>query len=489
MTSAALCQLPAVGVILQEPPVRAWIARWGHEVLVGELREVLEGLRSSLRKHDPSSGPPPTRDELLAEVLARLTERLSQRSAEELGPVLNATGIVLHTSLGRAPLSVRARELVLACSQTCNLEVDLQTGDRLSRGHQVTPMLRELTGAEGALVVNNNAAATVLVLAALAKNREVVISRGQLVEIGGSFRLPEIFATSGAILREVGSTNRTRLDDYRGAVTEATAGLMRVHPSNYRIRGFVESPEIAELVEVAREAGVWVVDDIGSGCLVDTTQWGLEREPTFTESLAAGADLVLGSGDKLLGGPQCGIILGRADLVRQLAAHPLARAFRIDKLTLAALQGTLEAYRLGRHREEIPVLARLGASVDALEARARAIVEQLAEVTGHPTGDKGLWSSCGFRISVQPAMASVGGGSLPEAELPSWMILLQHAVHSCDSLARELRTGRPRVYGRISRGGVCLDLRSLAPGDDTLLVDALVHLTGQSSPASGESSS
>jgi len=354
--------------------------------------------------------------------------------------------------------------------------VDLKSGHRLSRGYQVIPMLRELTGAEAALVVNNNAAATVLVLAALANSREVVISRGQLVEIGGSFRLPEIFATSGAIMREVGSTNRTRLDDYRRAVTERTAGLMRVHPSNYRIHGFVESPGIGDMVKVAREAGLWVIDDIGSGCLVDTSQWGLEREPTFPESLAAGADLVLGSGDKLLGGPQCGIILGRADLVQRLASHPLARAFRIDKLTLAALQGTLESYRVGRHFDEIPVLGRLMAPVEELETRARGVIRHLAQSAGEVVEDGRPLDTRGFRISAQPAMASVGGGSLPEAQLPSWMIMLEHRNRSCDDIAGALRTGTPRVYGRIAHGGVCLDLRSLLPAEDSLLVTAIARL-------------
>jgi L-seryl-tRNA(Ser) seleniumtransferase len=416
------------------------------------------------------------REDLQLEVLSRLRASLRNREQAELGRVLNATGILLHTSLGRSPLSVRARQAAWDCSQNCNLELDLGDGGRLARGHQVDSTLRLLTGAEATLVVNNNAAATVLVLATLAKGREVIISRGQLVEIGGSFRLPEIFATSGAILREVGSTNRTRLTDYETAVGPSTACLMRVHPSNYCIRGFVESTPLADLVSLGRRSAIPVIDDIGSGSLVDTTRWGLRKEPTFRDGVMARADLVLGSGDKLLGGPQCGIIVGRADLISRLSAHPLARAFRIDKLTLAALQGTLESYRLGLELQEIPILQALEQSLELLEQRARGVIARWAEACGARRNTENEVVSDAWRVSVQSSVASVGGGTLADSEIPSWSVNIEHRRLSSEALAGLLRTGTPRIFGRVQQGTVWLDLRSLPPAEDQLLVQGLQRL-------------
>lgn len=462
--------LPPVGAILRHPEVHELTSRWGIELVAHDIRGILAELRSELLHRQSGKHPESLREELLVEVLSRLRVTLRHREQSELGAVLNATGILLHTSLGRAPLSVRARQQAWECSQNCNLEVDLESGGRLTRGHQVAATLRQLTGAEATLVVNNNAAATVLVLSTLAQGREVVISRGELVEIGGSFRLPDIFSTSGAILREVGSTNRTRLADYERAVGPSTACLMRVHPSNFRIRGFVENTPLEELVGLGRRTGIAVIDDIGSGSLVDTTRWGLEREPTFQAGVATGADLVLGSGDKLLGGPQCGLIVGRADLVSRLATHPLARAFRIDKLTLSALQGTLESYRLGTELQEIPILQALEQTVEQLEQRARGVVARWADSCG-------IWQDCGnsvvsgeWRLSVQPSVASVGGGTLADSEIPSWAVNLEHRQLSSEALAGLLRAGSPRIFGRVQRGTVWLDMRSLLPSDDQRLV-------------------
>jgi L-seryl-tRNA(Ser) seleniumtransferase len=328
------------------------------------------------------------------------------------------------------------------------------------------------------LVVNNNAAATVLVLATLATGREVLISRGELVEIGGSFRLPDIFSASGTILREVGTTNRTRIGDYERAVGPSTACLMRVHPSNFRIRGFVESATLEELVALGRRHGIPVIDDIGSGSLVETTRWGLEREPTFQAGVASGADLILGSGDKLLGGPQCGLIVGRADLISRMANHPLARAFRIDKLTLSALQGTLESYRLGTQLQEIPILQALEQPVEHLEQRARAVMAQWAQSfeVHEVSGDELI--SGDWRVSVQKSVASVGGGTLADSEIPSWSLNIRHRQLSCEALAGLLRAGRPRVFGRVHRDTIWLDMRSLSPADDQRLLLALRRLGG-----------
>lgn len=479
MSADTLCDarwLPSVGAILRHPEVQEWNTLWGSELVCMQTREILLELRSRLQNRQSNRSPDSLRQELQVEVLSQLRVSLQRREQSELGAVLNATGILLHTSLGRAPLSLRARQKVSECSRNCSLEVDVGSGGRLTRGYQVDATLRQLTGAEASLVVNNNAAATVLVLATLATRREVVISRGELVEIGGSFRLPDIFSASGASLHEVGTTNRTRIGDYERAIGPSTASLMRVHPSNFRIRGFVESTPLEEMVALGRRCGIPVIDDIGSGALVDTTRWGLEREPTFQAGVKSGADIILGSGDKLLGGPQCGLIVGRSDLISQMAGHPLARAFRIDKLTLAALQGTLESYRLGAEFREIPILQALEQSVGQLEHRARAVVALWAESCGVRGGSGDELHFGDWRVSVEKSVASVGGGTLADSEIPSWSVNIRHRQLSSEELAGFLRGGNPRVFGRVHRGSICLDMRSLSPADDQSLVLALRRL-------------
>ncbi|MEO1997252.1 MAG: L-seryl-tRNA(Sec) selenium transferase, partial [Planctomycetaceae bacterium] len=346
-----------------------------------------------------------------------------------------------------------------------NLEIDLASGERRHRGYQMRDTWTSLTGCEDVLVVNNNAAATLLTLQALCQGREVIISRGQLIEIGGAFRLPEIFELSGAKLHEIGTTNRTTVDDYRRAINENTAAIMHVHPSNYRVVGFSQTPEIAELVAVAREHDLLAIDDIGSGSLVDITNFGLPAEPTFCESIAAGADLVLGSGDKLLGGPQAGVILGQATWVERLRRHPLARAIRVGKLTLTALAATLAAYQRGHAQQEIPVLAMLSASPTELLRRADQIVDQLGHLPQ-------------LTVSVRPDTSPVGGGSVPAAELPTAVICLDHHELSSETLARRLRLGQIRLYTRIQNEQVLVDLRSVATTDDSKVQLAL-RLIGQ----------
>jgi L-seryl-tRNA(Ser) seleniumtransferase len=397
-------------------------------------------------------------------MLEELAEAVARRAADveqtRLGPVINATGVVLHTGLGRAALSAAAANALAGVAGAANVEVDLRTGARRYRGHQLLPTWQTLTGCEDALIVNNNAAATLLTLQALCAGREVILSRGQLIEIGGSFRLPEIFALSGAQLVEVGTTNRTTLADYERAITDDTAAIMRVHPSNYRIVGFTETPEAVELATLAHSRGLVMIDDIGSGCLVDVMRFGLPEEPTFQHSLAANADVVLGSGDKLLGGPQAGIILGAKEYVQPIRRHPLARAVRVGKLTLAALAATLDAYVRGTAETEIPTLRLLAASPEALLDRAHAIRENVER-------------SDVLRIEVRVDTALVGGGSLPGAKLPTAVLALTHSRLPTEALAAQLRTASIRLVGRVQHDSVLIDLRSVLPEDDSRVTLAL----------------
>jgi L-seryl-tRNA(Ser) seleniumtransferase len=456
----SLRELPPVNDVLTLPEIVPLIAERGRESVREWARQAVADLRRQVASGSTNGAS--TRDELTRLVLAAVFRQANEDSSLKFGNVINATGVILHTSLGRAPLCAAALAAIADAAAACNLEVDLESGERRYRGYQLQSAWERLTGAGAALVVNNNAAATLLALDALCRGREVIISRGQLIEIGGSFRLPEIFAQSGAILREVGTTNRTSLGDYEQAIGPATAAILRVHPSNYQVVGFAASPAIGALAPLAHQYGLTCIDDIGSGCLVDTRQFGLPAEPTFQESVAAGADLVLGSGDKLLGGPQCGILLGHPELIERLSAHPLARAFRNDKLTLAALSATLEAYVRGAAEREIPTLALLAASQDGLLARAHAIQREVA-----PTPDGQL------RIDVACDEAPVGGGSLPGAALPTAVLRLRHSQLGTDELGRRLRLGRPRIFSRIQNDDVVLDLRSVLSDDDGRIITGL----------------
>ena len=368
------------------------------------------------------------------DLVARLGEELEAARAPRLRRVLNATGVVAHTNLGRAPLAEEALARVHEAARGySNLEYDVRAGARGSRQDHVAPLLRRLTGAEAALVVNNNAAAVMLALAALAEGREVLVSRGELIEIGDGFRIPDVLARSGALLREVGTTNRTRAADYDRAVTEDTALLLRVHQSNFRVVGFTEQPRLEELAAVAQRHGLPLVDDLGSGALVDVGD-----EPTAREALAAGADLVCFSGDKLLGGPQAGIVIGRGELVERLRRHPLQRALRADKLTLAALEGTLALYLDAPAR--IPVLRMLREDTASIRARA----ERLAQLVGG---------------AVEETVARAGGGALPLAELPSYACAVE------EELAAKLRAADPPVIALVRDGRTLLDCRTLTEGE------------------------
>lgn len=451
--------LPAVDRILGRPDIVPFCARFGRAAVTSWVREILGDMRNG-RSDDISADPA----EVEALVVQRLGDAADITVSRRLRKVINGSGIVIHTNLGRAPLARAAIDAMIAAAACTNLEVDLSTGQRGRRGASVETLCQQVTGAEAALVVNNCAAATLLVLQTLAAGREVIISRGQLIEIGGSFRLPDVFRQAGVVLREVGTTNRTRLADYASAIGPETAALLRVHPSNYRIVGFSESVPIGELAKLGISHQLPVIDDVGSGCLYNLARLGLPDEPIVSESLRAGADVVLFSGDKLLGGPQCGIVVGRSELVDKLRLNPLARALRVDKLTLAALEATLEIHRGGFAFEEIPVLRQL--SLDANEIRRRA--EQLVER---------LWSqssSPDIFATMEVASAS-GGGALPEQELPSWAIAINTA--SADHLAKQLRVGDPAVFGRVQDDRVLIDLRTVLPEDDDTLLGRILGCT------------
>jgi L-seryl-tRNA(Ser) seleniumtransferase len=394
------------------------------------------------------------------DLAASLRAELHALRAPRLRRVLNATGVIVHTNLGRAPLAAEALERVVEAARGySNLEYELEEGRRGSRQEHVADALRRLTGAEAALVVNNNAAAVLLALAALAEGREVVVSRGELIEIGDGFRIPDVLARSGARLREVGTTNRTRALDYERAVGPETAALLRVHQSNFRVVGFTEQPTVAELAAVARRHGVPLVDDLGSGVLV-----ALEGEPSARESLAAGADLVCFSGDKLLGGPQAGIVVGRRAIVARLKKNPWNRALRIDKFTIAALEATLHAYESGTAQQTIPTLRALTEPVAAVRQRARRVVGRLAPDIRRRLAPQ-----------VMEDHAEVGGGALPTVELPTAGIAIGETPAAARALDVALRTGDPPVIGRLRDDRLFLDCRTVLPAQLAALVSALTH--------------
>ncbi len=442
-----LRSLPAVDTLLNASAAQALIADYGRESTVNALRAVLDESRSRLLAGETINTDSDS-------LLAHAETRLHRQFRPTLRPVINATGVIIHTNLGRAPLSEAAQQAMLAIAAGYStLEFDLESGKRGSRLVHAERILSEITGAESALVVNNNASALVLLLSALAGGKEVIISRGELVEIGGGFRVPDVMAQSGAKLVEVGATNRTRASDYERAISDNTALLMRAHASNFKQIGFVESAPREDLADIARRHHLYLVDDLGSGALLDTAPFGLEHEPTVQESIAAGVDLIAISGDKLLGGPQAGLLIGKKALVEQLRRHPLARAVRADKLCLAALSATLEHYRRGEALAKIPVWQMIARPLDAIRAQA----ERWAAATGG---------------SVIAGESTVGGGSLPGATLPTALLALD--TPNPDALLARLRAADPPVIARIADGRVLLDPRTILPGQEETLLNALL---------------
>ena len=456
--------IPSIDRLRQRPSVGDLESRYGRDATLGALRDEAAALRAAL-----AGSQTEVRDaeEAAQRIEAAAAARLGAALAPSLTAVINATGVIVHTNLGRAPLApaavARIEEVARGYS---NLEYDLAAGRRGSRAVHAAALIERLTGAEGAVVVNNNAAAVLLVLAALAAGREVIISRGELVEIGGGFRIPDVLRQSGATLREVGTTNRTRIADYAAAIGDRTAVILRVHPSNFRIEGFTERPELREVAALGARFDVPVVEDLGSGLLAATA--GTAGEPTVRASLEAGVDACTFSGDKLIGGPQAGIVAGRRAVIDRLRSHALMRALRVDKLTYAALEATLLEHAAGRAADTVPVARMIATPVADLEARAEALRARLAALPG-------------LAVSVQATEAAIGGGSTPGVTLASRAVALESREGAASGLAAALRAGRPAVVARVAEGCVLLDLRTVDPACDGVLADAVARVVAAGS--------
>ena len=442
--------IPGVDEVLCDERVSGLCGPFARQMIVAIVRRRLAEIRRSMN----DGGQAPSLDELVEFIVKEACDMGSL----SLQPVINATGVILHTNLGRAPLSHEALMAAdLASRGYCNLEFALGSGKRGSRQDHIERLLCQLTGAEAALVVNNNASGVLLALSALARRKEVIVSRGQAVEIGGGFRIPEVMRESGAKLVEVGTTNCTYVRDYEQAITHRTVALLRVHSSNFRIAGFTHDVSLEELVGLGRRHCIPVLDDVGSGCLIDTAGFGLDPEPQVQNSVSAGAALVLFSGDKLLGGPQAGIIVGRGDLVSRLRKHPMARAVRIDKARVAALSVTLIHYLRGEALEKVPALRLIATPVEEIEARAERWIEYLGE-----------------RATVASGESVVGGGSLPGGTLPTRIVVIRLTGKTrIEGLARRLRGSVPPVVARVDKDALVLDPRTVFPDDDQTLLGAV----------------
>ena len=447
-----LRNLPSVDRVMAAPGVAAAAAAHSREWVVALVRGELEAARRRVREGGVADGAD--------EIAALVCRRVDEAATAEPRRVINATGVVIHTNLGRAPLSRAAMQAAAeAAAGYSNLEYDLDSGRRGGRNARLESLLRQLTGAEAALAVNNNAAAVLLGLSALAAGREVIVSRAEAVEIGGGFRVPDVLRQSGAILVDVGTTNRTYLRDYEDATTSDTAAYLKVHASNFRVEGFTAEVDAADLAALADRRGVAALHDVGSGSLLPTERYGLAHEPMPQESVGAGMGLAFFSGDKLLGGPQAGIVAGRRELVARLARHPLARAVRLDKLSLASLNATLGHYLRGEAEREIPVWRMIAASAESLRERAGGWQAQL------PAG----------AYSVIAARSAIGGGSLPGETLPTWALALDASARpgGAEAALRQLRQGLPPVVARVENDRVLFDPRTVDPGDDADLLAAL----------------
>jgi L-seryl-tRNA(Ser) seleniumtransferase len=447
--------IPSIEQLRQRSTVRALESRFGHALVIDALRAETDVVRRSIATAKADS---PRDSESASVAIERgVATRIETLAGASLRGVINATGVIIHTNLGRAPLSKLAAERVADLSSGyTNLEFDLREGGRGARDTHAEALLCRLTGAEAAVVANNNAAATMLILAALAAGREVLISRGELVEIGGGFRVPDVMAQSGAILREVGTTNRTRVGDYAAAITDRTGLILRVHPSNFQITGFTERPALADLVALGERFSIPVAEDLGSGYLGPAGGLPvITGEPDVRASVSAGVDLACFSGDKLLGGPQAGLVVGKRDPLSRVRKHPLMRALRVDKMTYAALEATLQSYATGRATEEIPVARMLAATRDEIAARANVLAEKLR--------------ASGYDAVVIDGMSTIGGGSAPGSQLPTALVAITPASGNSDALAAALRRGDPPIVARIEDDRVVLDLRTVNVEDDGTL--------------------
>ena len=455
MPNNFLRNLPSVNQLLESPQLKKMVENINHGVVAEGVRTFLDDLRTQV-VDAAGEVPIPTPTEMAD----KIADWLSNEERPYLRRVINGTGIILHTGLGRAPLAAEALASVNEISQGyASVEISLATGDRGQRVKAVERLICELTGAEAAVVTNNNAAATMLTLSAMAAGKEVIVSRGQLIEIGGSYRLPDVMECSGAKLKEVGTTNKTHLVDYENAIDpEATGALLKVHPSNFEVVGFTKTISTKELATLAAKHDLPLIDDIGSGALLDYGQFGLQNEPVASDSIRDGADLILFSGDKLIGGPQCGIIAGKKKYVDRILNDQLMRAMRVGKMTLAALHATLSLYRdEAKARQSVPLLRMLSMPTENLKMRAEKLASLLSPVASV--------ASC----EAIEEQAMLGGGSLPAQKIPTWCISIE-PNGSVDSLTAKLRTGSPAILGRVHKDRLLLDMRTVSPGEDLEVV-------------------
>lgn len=459
MSRNLLRQLPSVEKLLQRDDIKELLRIAPRSVVVRAIREVLNRYRETIISSEHATLPP-SEDAISSWVITEV-KKLMRPS---LRRVINATGIILHTNLGRAVLGEAAREALTAVGGGyCNLELDLETGKRGSRHRHIRDLLFQLIGCEDAIVVNNNAAAVLLALNTLAAGREVIVSRGQLIEIGGSFRMPEVMVAAGVRLVEVGTTNKTYVWDYEQAISDKTALLLKVHTSNYRLVGFCQEVSLSELVGLGRKHGLPVMEDLGSGCFIDLGEWAWNEEPVAARSISLGADVISFSGDKLLGGPQAGIIAGKREYIEAMKRNPLMRALRVDKLTLAALEATLREYLdPDRAVKRIPVLNMLLTPLEELERRAEQIKTLLTSLVGPRAV-----------VEVTKGSSEAGGGSLPGRELPSYQVRIRPSVCSAEELAKRLRCEDPAVIGRVQNDSLVIDVRTLLTGEIPLLAQAV----------------
>ena len=449
-------QIPAVNEVLNRTAIEELAARLGRRLVLECTRRVLQRLRDQIVAGGVSSVS-------LAALEQEIVSEAESGARLSLRPVINASGVILHTNLGRAPLAREAVEhLAEVSTRYSNLEYDLEAGERGKRDVHTERLFSQLLGAEKALVVNNNAAAVLLALNTLAEGTEVIVSRGELIEIGGSFRIPDVCAKSGAILREVGTTNRTRIEDYAAAINERTGVLLRVHPSNFRIVGFTARPSLEEFVALAERHNLTSMEDLGSGCLVDLSTVGVRDEPTATASLKAGVDVVTFSGDKLLGGPQAGILAGKRELLERIRKNPLFRALRVDKLVIAALEATISLYLQGK-TDDIPALRMIQLSLEVIRRRATRLVEK---ISARPQ----------FSVRVENGESVIGGGSTPAQSLPTVLLAVTHSSHSAQELERLLRRSSPPVIARVEEDALLLDLRTVFEDQDEELLRAVEAL-------------
>lgn len=463
-----LKQIPKIDEVLKDQRLFVFFESTARETVVDSAREVTEEIRKQIL--DLKEG-----ETLMLEyncMVDRIVAKITSKNEKSLRPLINATGTILHTNLGRARLSAEAcRSVVDVSANYSTLEYDLRSGTRGSRHDHIEKLVKKITGAEAAMAVNNNAAAVLLCLSALAINKEVIVSRGELVEIGGSFRIPEIMELSGARLVEVGTTNKTRLDDYRKALTEGTGALLKVHTSNYKIMGFTSEASLTELVELGKEAGVPVIYDLGSGLMVDLQQYGVE-EPTVPSSLKTGIDIILFSGDKLLGGPQAGIIAGKKEYIERMKKHPLARVLRLDKMTLAALEATFREYLdLEKAKKAVPVLSMITVEPQEMRRKAELLAAEIKQRTQK------------FSIEVVETESQIGGGSTPNLYLPDYAVAVKGKEISLDRIERDLRKYETPVIVRIKNGQLLIDMRTVSEEELETIADALAFAEQRSLPS------